>query len=144
VENYCHKVQYYETDQMQIVHHSNYIRWFEEARTFYLEQIGFGYDRMENEGITCPVLEVLCKYLSMVRFPEKVLISTKIVGFSGVRMTLEYEIRDQLSGKIRTIGHSKHCFVGRAGKPVMLSKENPELFELLKSHVSEESGIGQV
>ena len=143
MENYCHKVQYYETDQMQIVHHSNYIRWFEEARTYYLEQIGFGYDRMEREGITCPVLEVFCKYLSMVRFPDKVLISTKIVGFSGVRMSLEYEIRDRLSGKLRTIGHSKHCFVGPAGKPVILIKENPELFDLLKSNISEATNAGQ-
>ena len=40
-----HKVQYYETDGMGIVHHSNYIRWFEEARVDLLEQLGFGYDR---------------------------------------------------------------------------------------------------
>ena len=36
---YQHKVQYYETDQMGIVHHSNYIRWFEEARTDYMERL---------------------------------------------------------------------------------------------------------
>lgn len=41
---YQHKVQYYETDQMGIVHHSNYIRWFEEARTDYMEKMGMGYD----------------------------------------------------------------------------------------------------
>ena len=40
---YDHKVQYYETDGMGIVHHSNYIRWFEEARVDLLEQLGFGY-----------------------------------------------------------------------------------------------------
>ena len=40
---YEHKVQYYETDGMGIVHHSNYIRWFEEARVDLLEQLGFGY-----------------------------------------------------------------------------------------------------
>ena len=141
MEIYCHKVQYYETDQMQIVHHSNYIRWFEEARTFFLEQIGFGYDRMEKEGITCPVLEVFCKYVSMVRFPEVVSISSKIVEFTGVRMTLEYDIRDQISGKIRTTGYSKHCFVGASGRPVSLRKENRELFELFQSHSDEESGI---
>ena len=44
--NWLHKVQYYETDQMQIVHHSNYIRWFEEARTYLLEEMAFGYDQM--------------------------------------------------------------------------------------------------
>ena len=45
-----HKVQYYETDGMGIVHHSNYIRWFEEARVDLLEQLGFGYDRIEEAG----------------------------------------------------------------------------------------------
>ena len=39
---YKHLVQYYETDQMGIVHHSNYIRWFEEARSYILEENGFG------------------------------------------------------------------------------------------------------
>ena len=37
---YKHKVQYYETDKMQVVHHSNYIRWMEEARVEFLEKIG--------------------------------------------------------------------------------------------------------
>ena len=44
MEPYIHKVQYYETDQMAFVHHSNYIRWFEEARIHYMEQIGAPYD----------------------------------------------------------------------------------------------------
>ena len=39
-----HKIQYYETDQMQIAHHSNYIRWFEEARTAAMEEAGLGYE----------------------------------------------------------------------------------------------------
>ena len=43
-----HLVQYYETDQMGVVHHSNYIRWFEEARVFFMDQMGFGYDEMEK------------------------------------------------------------------------------------------------
>ena len=53
---YQHKVQYYETDQMGIVHHSNYIRWFEEARTDYMERLGIGYEKMEEQGtviMTC-------------------------------------------------------------------------------------------
>ena len=57
---YDHKVQYYETDGMGIVHHSNYIRWFEEARVDLLEQLGFGYDRIEEAGYSGPVLEVSC------------------------------------------------------------------------------------
>ena len=37
---YTHRVQYYETDQMGIVHHSNYIRWFEEARIDWMRDCG--------------------------------------------------------------------------------------------------------
>ena len=48
LKSYTHKVQYYETDAMAIVHHSNYIRWFEEARLDYLEQIGLPYDEIES------------------------------------------------------------------------------------------------
>ena len=40
---YCHRVQYYETDMMGLVHHSNYIRWMEEARVDFLDQLGFPY-----------------------------------------------------------------------------------------------------
>ena len=59
---YEHKVQYYETDQMGIVHHSNYIRWFEEARVDVLDQIGIGYKKMEEAGVISPVLEVHAAY----------------------------------------------------------------------------------
>ena len=45
---YEHKTQYYETDQMGIIHHSNYIRWFEEARMDMMEQMGMGYAEMEK------------------------------------------------------------------------------------------------
>lgn len=50
-KDYVRKVQYYETDRMGIVHHSNYIRWMEEARTDVLEQIGLPYDKIERAGI---------------------------------------------------------------------------------------------
>ena len=59
---YRHKVQYYETDRMGVTHHSNYIRWMEEARVDLLEQIGWGYDRMESLGIQSPVTGVGCVY----------------------------------------------------------------------------------
>lgn len=55
---YIHRVQYYETDRMGITHHSNYIRWMEEARVAFLEEIDWGYDRLEAEGVVSPVLSV--------------------------------------------------------------------------------------
>ena len=83
---YEHKVQYYETDCMGIVHHSNYIRWFEEARTNLLEQIGIGYDKMEQMGIVSPVVSVCCDYKTMARFGETVKIETKVMEYNGVSL----------------------------------------------------------
>ena len=48
---YNHRVQYYETDRMGIVHHSNYVRWMEEARVDFLARLGFPYDVMEARGV---------------------------------------------------------------------------------------------
>ena len=50
-----HVVQYYETDRMNLVHHSNYVRWMEEARVDFLDQIGFPYAEMEKRGVISPV-----------------------------------------------------------------------------------------
>ena len=61
IPDYEHYTQYYETDQMGCVHHSNYIRWMEEARVFLMEQMGCSYRAMEEAGILSPVLEVSCK-----------------------------------------------------------------------------------
>ena len=46
--NYQHKIQYYETDKMGITHHSNYIRWMEEARIDLMNQVGLSYKKMEE------------------------------------------------------------------------------------------------
>ena len=83
---YVHKTQYYETDTMKIAHHSNYIRWMEEARVDMLEQMGLGYDVMEKSGILSPVLSVECEYKSMTRFPEKVLITVCLTRYSTLHM----------------------------------------------------------
>ena len=124
---YEHKVQYYETDGMGIVHHSNYIRWFEEARVDLLEQLGYGYDRIESEGFGSPVLEVHCKYKTMARFGDTVTIAAHISDYNGVRMTLHYEIRDAQTGALRCEGDSRHCFMGKDGRPVSLRRSWPAL-----------------
>ena len=67
---YEREANYYETDKMGIIHHSNYIRWFEEARIGFMKNIGFPYDAMEDNGIMMPVLSVECDYKSSVRFGD--------------------------------------------------------------------------
>ncbi|HEX3077470.1 MAG TPA: thioesterase family protein [Lachnospiraceae bacterium] len=133
LQPYIRQPHYYETDQMGIIHHSNYIRWFEEARMDYLSQMGFGYARMEELGIISPVLSVNCNYKSVVKFSDTVMIQPRITSFNGIKMVLNYEIKDQKTGQLRTTGESQHCFVDRDFKPISLKKVNTHLYDLIRS-----------
>lgn len=125
MQGYEHQAQYYETDQMGIIHHSNYIRWFESARIWFMRQIGVDYADMEKAGIISPVLEVHCEYKSMVHFGETVEILLRIEKYNGVKLELSYIIQDKETQEIRTYGSSKHCFLDREGRPISLKKVNP-------------------
>lgn len=138
IKPYEHLVQYYETDQMGVVHHSNYIRWFEEARTDMLTQIGCGYREMEEQGIISPVLSVQAEYKSMTHFYDRVDIEVKIKKYNGVKFSLLYRVIDHETGELRCQGESGHCFLNREGKPVTLKRSLPEVHELLSSMVEAE------
>ncbi len=131
MEPYIHKVHYYETDKMGITHHSNYIRWMEEARVDYFEKLGYSYDRLESEGIGSPVVSVDCKYKAVTRFPEEISITTCVKEFKGIKMIIGYEMRRVSDGSLVFTGTSEHCFTDNNGKIVVLKKTNPEFAQML-------------
>lgn len=137
IHPYLRKTNYYETDQMSIIHHSNYIRWFEEARMDFMAQMGFPYARMESCGILSPVLSVSCTYHQAVRFGETVTIACKLTGFNGIKMKISYEIRNQETGILHTTGESSHCFVTKALKPLSLKKSLPEVYRLFAEYLED-------
>lgn len=130
---YLRKINYYETDQMCIVHHSNYIRYFEEARVDFMSQIGYSVAELEKQGVIIPVVDVYAKYHKSVRFGDEIKIDMKIIGFTGVRMEFEYKITFADSGELATTGHSSHCFLNEERKPISIKKTHPKIFELMKS-----------
>ena len=133
-EIYEHKTQYYETDQMGIIHHANYLHWFEEARTDLMDQMGMGYDMMEDQGIICPVLSVHCEYKSMARYGETVQVMVNLKEYNGIRMTLEYTVLDKKTGQVRCVGESRHCFLTRDGKPVSLKRNYIEMDKAFREY----------
>ena len=70
------RVRYYETDMMGITHHSNYLRWFEVARTEYLREAGMPYRSLEDMGLDCPVIGVRCRYLHPSRYDDLITVQT--------------------------------------------------------------------
>ena len=127
---YQHKVQYYETDKMGITHHSNYIRWMEEARIDFLEQIGWRYDKLEEMGIVSPVTAIDCRYKVTTTFADVVSISVSVEEFKGVKLKLKYEMKNE-AGKLVCESYSEHCFMNPEGKLLRLQKEYPEFYQTL-------------
>lgn len=127
IKPYEHQAKYYETDQMGCVHHSNYIRWMEEARLDLMKQVGLSYKKMEEMEIISPVLSVNVEYRSMVRFDDVVLIETKITKYNGIKLDVEYTMTDKVTGELRTVAKSSHCFLTKEGRPMSLKRTNPQL-----------------
>ena len=135
MENYIHKVHYYETDKMGVTHHSNYIRWMEEARIEFLENIGFGYDKVEENKIMSPVIGINCQYKETTTFNDEIEICCRVKEFKGIKLVIEYEMKNTETGKVVFVGTSEHCFVDMNNKLVRLKNCLPELDEKLRSLV---------
>ena len=127
---YRHKVQYYETDKMGITHHSNYVRWMEEARVAYLSEVGWDYERLESLGVISPVVAVDVSYKKTTTFSDEVTVDVGVDEFKGVRLKMKYLMKNE-QGEPVCEAHSEHCFLDREGTPIRLKKEYPEFFEIL-------------
>lgn len=136
IKNYTHYVQYYETDKMGITHHSNYVRWMEEARVDFLRQIGWDYARLESEGIISPVVGISCKYKHSTTFADTVTISVRVKEYTGIKLSLKYIMTDK-DGETVCEGNSEHCFVSAEGKIIPIKKNYPLFHELLSSLVEQ-------
>ncbi len=135
---YSHKVQYYETDKMGITHHSNYVRWMEEARIAFLSEHGLDYAKLEQDGIISPVVSVSVNYRRPTQFSDTVEITVREAGFNGVRLTFEYVM--ECAGRTVCEAKSEHCFTDGSGRPVRLQRENPEVYAALCAAAGKDGG----
>ena len=132
---YIHRVQYYETDKMGITHHSNYIRWMEEARVAFLSEIGWDYAKLEEMGIVSPVLNISCDYKKTTTFSDEISIDVTIREFRGVKLFLTYVMKND-KGEIVCTAESSHAFLDTNGRPLKVKQDFPELYETLMERVS--------
>lgn len=129
IYNFERKINYYETDKMGVVHHSNYIRFLEEARCSFLDDIGLSYATMEKSGIMIPVLGVNCSYKYHVTYDDTLLIKLAVTEFTGVKMTVSYTLIDKNTEKLVMKAETKHCFTDKSLKPINLKKHFPDMFD---------------
>ena len=125
------EVRYYETDQMGIVHHSNYIRYFECGRTALLKDIGLPMEKIEQAGVMLPVISFECHY----KYPAKLGDTLRVVSIMDeiprAKLVIKSEIYNE-SGKLLCNGEVGIGFIdATTRRPIRCPKDLAELFEIL-------------
>ncbi|HTH51994.1 MAG TPA: thioesterase family protein [Pyrinomonadaceae bacterium] len=110
------RVRYAETDQMGIVHHSNYLVWFEVGRTELCRQKGFSYTEMERDGSLLVVAEVHLRYRSPAFYEDLLTIRTRVGEVRRRSIRFSYEVYRAADDKVLAIGETLHLVTDQAKK----------------------------
>ena len=102
-----------------------------EARVDFLDQIGYGYAKLEEDGIISPVLTVECEYKKPLRFGDEFEVLPEILEFKGIRLVIGYKFTS--NGETVAAGKTSHCFLTPEGRPIALKRQFPEFDAVLKS-----------
>ena len=109
------RVRYAETDQMQVVYHSNYIIWFEVGRVELLRQIGFSYrDMEEQDGYHLPVAELRCRFKQPAKYDDMIVIKTRIANLRSMLIQFHYEIYREQDMTFLAEGETTHFAVDKS------------------------------
>lgn len=108
------RVRYAETDRMGLLHHANYLVYFEQGRTELLRQRGLAYRDLEDQGFFLVLTKVDVRYRSPARYDDVVTLRTTVVRVTAVRIDHRYELfRD---GTLLTEGTTTLACVDREGR----------------------------
>ena len=108
------RVRYAETDRMGLLHHANYLVYFEQARTELLRGQGLTYRDMEDQGFFLVITSVEVKYRSPAKYDDVLSIKTTVARTTPVRIEHTYEVT--CDGRAVAEGKTTLACVDRAGK----------------------------
>lgn len=132
------QVNYYETDRMGVVHHSNYLRYLEEARYVWMEDMGLPYPEFEKQGVIIPCTKAEETFLSFLRYGDDFSIHMEMYKFTGLRMHFRYEVYNEMTGELCLKAETVHYTTSKDDyKPTSIKRSHPELFETINSWVSD-------
>lgn len=120
------EIRYAETDQMGVVYHANYIIWLEIGRTKLIEDLGFTYAGMEQDGYLSPVTDISIQYKAALRYGQKTIVRTWVESHDRLRTTYGYEVL-HADGTLAAKATSEHVVVKKDNfRPVSIKKIYPE------------------
>lgn len=131
------RVRFVETDLMGVVHHSNYLRWFEMARVEYLRTANVLLPDLIADGILFPITEVQCKYRQSAYFDEMIRVEARLVDFSRAKLCFAYRVVRETDNVLLAEGTTQNVFTDDKGRVIRL----PQLyFERIEAVRQAENG----
>jgi len=112
------RVRYAETDRMGLLHHANYLVYFEQARTDLLRSLGLTYKDMEDQGFLLVVTKVEVRFRRPARYDDLLTVRTTVEKTTMVRIDHRYEVFCE--GQLLAEGSSTLACVDRDGRPQAL------------------------
>lgn len=123
------KVRFVETDMMGVVHHANYLRWFEMGRVAYLRACGISLGELMAADIIFPITEVQVKYKNSCTFDDDFEVQTTMSAFNKAKMDFSYKVIRLRDGAVAVEGHTRNVFTDKEGHIVRLK---PQWFDKIK------------
>ena len=108
-----HRVNFYDTDAMAVVHHANYIRWFEIGRVEFLRAAGITLGELMGDGFVFPITDVKAKYVASARFDDDLIIETTPTALTKVKMAFAYRVLRESDGTLLVEGHTQNVFTSQ-------------------------------
>ena len=126
------RVRFVETDMMGVVHHSNYLRWFEMARVEYLRRANVLLPELIQAGILFPITDVQCKYIQSAHFDELVRVEAVLEDFSRAKLCFRYKVWRDEDHVLLAEGSTQNVFTGNNGRIVRLPKIYHDRIETMR------------
>ena len=131
------KVRFVETDMMGVVHHANYLRWFEMGRVAYLRACGITLGELMDAGVIFPITEVKAQYKNSCTFDDDFEVQVKMTAFNKAKMEFNYKIIRLRDGAVSVEGHTRNVFTDKEGRIIRLE---PRWFDKIqKVYVAEKA-----
>lgn len=131
--------RYSETDQMGIIHHSNYAIWFETGRIEFLKKAGTSNIDIEAKGVLLPLYEMSCKFKSPARSEDEIIVITSLKQISRVRLCFSYQVINALNHKLLATGETMHAWTDKTLKLCNVEKKVPSIYSRLRNVVAMDS-----
>ena len=117
----AYRIPFYDTDAMGVVHHANYLRYLELARTYFLERFDRPYTEYMEEGVHAAVTRVDARYLQAIRFNDDIRITCWLEWVKTVKLCFHYRLHKD--GQLVASALTEHVMINGEGKAIRLSKQ---------------------